>query len=33
MTETAINWFWDCVSPDLIQTFSVSAMPYTGKSK
>jgi spermidine synthase len=33
MTETAINWFWDCVSPDLIQTFSVSAMPYVGKSK
>jgi len=33
MTDTAINWFWDCVSPNLIQTFSVSAMPYTGKSK
>ena len=33
MAEKAINWFWDCVSPDLIQTFSVSAMPYTGRSK
>jgi len=33
MTETAINRFWDCVSPDLIQTFSVNGMPYTGKSK
>lgn len=33
MAERAINWFWDCVTPDLIQQFSVSAMPYTGKSK
>jgi spermidine synthase len=31
--ETPINWFWDCVSPTYIQQFSVSAMPYTGKSK
>lgn len=33
MEERAINWFWDCVSPNLIQQFSVSAMPYAGKSK
>jgi spermidine synthase len=33
MGEKVINWFWDCVTPNLIQQFSVSAMPYTGKSK
>jgi spermidine synthase len=33
MGERATNWFWDCVTPDLIQQFSVSAMPYTAKSK
>lgn len=33
MKEKAINWFWDCVSPTFIQQFSVTAMPYTGKSK
>ncbi len=33
MREIATNWFYDCVTPDLIQQFSVSAMPYTGKSK
>ncbi len=33
MAERITNWFWDYVSPNHIQTFSVSAMPYTGKSK
>jgi len=33
MREIAPNWFYDCVTPDLIQQFSFSGMPYAGKSR
>jgi spermidine synthase len=33
MREIATNWFYDCVTPDLIQQFSFSRMAYAGKSR